>query len=524
MNTPRTKLVLSLIAAGLLAGAAGAHAQPQKSVLILRELETDRYDPHRTTARGAAEVLFMTGDTLVGIDYDLQTTVPGLAKSWTVSPDGLTYTFSLKEGVNFCSGKKFSAQDVVDSYGRWLAPETKGLEKWRAGQVDSITAPDPLTVVYKLKRPYGDLLRQMSQHSHTIVNVEQVKTLGADFGIKALDGTGPFCFQSWTPRNEVVLTKHEGYNWGPSIYADPTPKVDRVVWKIVPEETTRLTALQTGQADLTRYLPYYALKDLGQSKTVSLSKAPAYNWTFFIGFKIDKAGVDDRKVRQALNYAVDRKTLTEVITFGNGRPATSMLATGTPTAGNTPFRYDVAKANQLLDEAGWVKRADGFRYKDNVKLSPQLYGISGYWKDILEAVQGDLRKVGADLRVQLFDSTVAWGKLATQEFDMFSMGFGYMSTGEGLNNYFISTSVPTPNRMNWKDSETDRLLAEGETLAPAAADSVYSQVLGKVSDEGVWIPLFHDSLFLATGAKLKPVKAHGIEGTALYKGLDLQIR
>ena len=159
-----------------------------------------------------------------------------------------------------------------------------------------------------------------------------------------------------------------------------------------------------------------------------------------------------------------------------------------------------------------------------MKLSPQLYGISGYWKDILEAVQGDLRKVGADLRVQLFDSTVAWGKLATQEFDMFSMGFGYMSTGEGLNNYFISTSVPTPNRMNWKDPETDRLLAEGETLAPAAADRVYSQVLGKVSDEGVWIPLFHDSLFLATGAKLKPVKAHGIEGTALYKGLDLQMR
>ena len=354
MNTPRTSLVLSLISAGLLLGAASAHAQPQKSVLILRELETDRYDPHRTTARGAAEVLFMTGDTLVGIDYDLQTTVPGLAKSWTVSPDGLTYTFALKEGVNFCSGKAFTSQDVVDSYTRWLAPETKGLERWRAGQVESITAPDPLTVVYKLKRPYGDLLRQMSQHSHTIINVEQAKTLGADFGIKALDGTGPFCFQSWTPRNEVVLTKHAGYNWGPSIYADPTPKVDRVVWKIVPEETTRLTALQTGQADLTRYLPYYALKDQGQSKTVSLNKAPAYNWTFYIGFKIDKAGVDDKKVRQALNYAVDRKTLTEVITFGNAKAATSMLATATPTAGNTPFKYDVAKANQLLDEAGWV--------------------------------------------------------------------------------------------------------------------------------------------------------------------------
>lgn len=514
-----------LLGLGLLGVSPSLFAQAPKSVLILRELETDRYDPHRTTARGAAEVLFMTGDTLVGIDYDLKTPVPSLAKSWTVSPDALTYTFKLKEGVNFCSGKPLVAQDVVDSYKRWLDPETKGLERWRAGPVEAITAPDALTVVYKLKRPYNDLLRQMSQHAHTVVNVAQAKQLGPDFGVKGLDGTGPFCFQSWTPRNEVVLTRHEGYNWGPSIYADPRPKVDRIVWKIVPEETTRLTALQTGQADLTRYLPYYALKDLRASKTVSVSKAPVFNWTFFIGFKVDKPGVNDEKVRQAMNYAIDRKTLTDVITFDNSQAATSMLATSTPTPGQTPFKYDPAKADKLLDEAGWKKQADGYRYKDGVKLSPQLYGIAGYWKDILESVQGDLRKVGVDLRVQLFDSTVAWGKLATQEFDMFSMGFGYMSTGEGLNNYFISTSVPTPNRMNWKDPATDRLLSEGDASPDlAAADKAYSEVLGKVSSAAVWIPLFHDSLFLASGARMKPVKAHGIEGTAVYKGLDLQFK
>lgn len=522
---PLRKIFCSLPLLALALGATTLQAQTPKSVLILRDLETDRYDPHRTTARGASEVLFMAGDTLVGIDYDLKTPVPALAKSWSVSADSLTYTFKLHEGVTFCSGKKLVAQDVVDSYKRWLDPEVKGLERWRAGPVDSITAPDSLTIVYKLKQPYGDLLRQMSQHAHTVINMEQVRQLGADFGVKGFDGTGPYCLQSWTPRNEVVLTRHEGYNWGPSIYADPRPKVDRIVWKIVPEETTRLTALQTGQGDATRYLPYYALKDLRSSKTVSVSRAPVYNWTFFIGFKVNKPGVDDEKVRQAMNYAVDRKTLTEVITFGNGNAATSLLATGTPTPVQTAFKFDPAKANRLLDEAGWLKRADGFRYKGGAKLSPQLYGISGYWKDILESVQGDLRKVGVDLRIQLFDSTVAWGKLATQEFDMFSMGFGYMSTGEGLNSYFISTSVPTPNRMNWKDPETDRLLSEGDSATNgAAADRLYSQVLGKLSSAAVWIPLFHDSLHLATGPRLKPVKAHGIEGTAFYKGLDLAWR
>jgi peptide/nickel transport system substrate-binding protein len=519
-----SSLSIRLAALPLLAAACvpfAVHAQTPKSVLLLRDLETDRYDPQRTSARGAAEVLFMAGDTMVGLDYDLKKPVPAVAKSWTVSADGLTYTFKLRENVTFCSGKKMTSQDVVDTYKRWLDPATKGLDKWRAGPVDSITAPDAYTVVYKLKRPYGDLLRQMSQHAHTILNIDQVNKLGADFGVKAFDGTGPYCFQSWTPRNEVVLVKHEGYDWGPGIYANPSPQVDRVVWKIVPEETTRLTALQTHQADATRYLPYYALKDLKSSKNLSTSKAPVYNWTFFIGFKIDKPGMGDEKVRQALNLAVDRKTLTEIITFGNAQTATSMLATDTPTPGQTPFHYDPAKANKLLDEAGWLKKPDGFRYKDGARLQPLLYGIAGYWKDILEAVQGDMRKIGVDLRVQLFDSTVAWPKLATQEFDMFSMGFGYMSTGEALNLYFISTGTPTPNRMNWKDAETDKLLAEGDAAAtPAAADKDYSQVLGKVSTAAVWIPLFHDSLYLVNGPRIKPLKAHGIEGTAFYKGLD----
>lgn len=520
------KFKLAALALACTVGAAPVlHAQQPKSVLILRELETDRYDPQRTTARGAAEVLFMAGDTLMALDYDLKTPVPGLAKSYAVSPDGLTYTFKLREGVSFCSGKKLTAQDVANSYKRWLDPETKGLERWRAGPVDSITAPDPLTVVYKLKRPYGDLLRQMTQHGHTIVNTEQTAALGPDFGVKGFDGTGPFCFQSWTPRNEVVLTRHEGYDWGPSIYASPKPKVDRIVWKIVPEETTRLTALQTGQAELTRYLPYYALSDLQKSKSLTLNKAPVYNWTFFVGFKVDKALVSDERVRQAFNLAIDRKTLTEVITFRHGKAATSMLATDTPTPGSTPFQFDPKRAEKLLDEAGWIKGSDGIRVKNGVRLSPLHYGISGYWKDIMEAVQGDLRRIGVDLRVQLFDSTVAWGKLATQEFDSFSMGYGYTSTGEGLSTYFISTSVPTPNRMNWKDAETDKWLGEGDAqLDPKKADAKFSQVLGKLSSSAVWIPLFHDTLHLAASNKLKPVRAHGIEGTGVYKGLDIEWR
>ena len=160
-------------------------------------------------------------DTLVALDYDLKTLHPGLAQSWTISPDGLTYTFKLRPGIKFCSGKTLTAADVVASYNRWLDPETKGVVLARMGQVDAITAPDESTVVYKLKQPFSELLFQMTQHFHVVINAEQAKQLGQDFGVKALDGTGPYCFESWTPRDQTVLVRNPHYQWGPAIYADP---------------------------------------------------------------------------------------------------------------------------------------------------------------------------------------------------------------------------------------------------------------------------------------------------------------
>ena len=198
------RLIWSALAA--LAATTATPALAQKTVTIVREIDTDRYDPHKSTARSGAEVMYMIGDTLVNLDYDMKTLKPGLATSWTMSPDGLTYTFKLRDDVSFCSGKKMTAKDVVATYERWLDPETKGLVKWRMGDVDKVTAVDDTTVEYKLKKPFSELLYQMTQYFHTILNVEQAKQLGADFGVKAVDTTGPFCLESWTPRDSTVTS------------------------------------------------------------------------------------------------------------------------------------------------------------------------------------------------------------------------------------------------------------------------------------------------------------------------------
>jgi peptide/nickel transport system substrate-binding protein len=501
----------------------------QKTITLIREIDTDRYDPHRSTARSTAEVLFMTSDTLVALDYDLKTVHPGLAQSWTVSPDGLTYTFKLKPGVTFCSGKKLTANDVVASYERWLNPETKGVVLARMGSVDSITAPDELTVVYKLKQPFSELLFQMTQHFHVIVNAEQAKQLGQDFGVKALDGTGPFCFESWTPRDQTVLVRNPNYKWGPPIYADATPKVDRIIWKVVPEENTRVNSLKTGQSDVTQYVPYWSIKELQADRRMTVTKAENYFWTYFIGFKIDRELMSDVRVRRAMNLAVDQKAITDAVTFGYADPATSFLAPSVLDYNKRPrpeiYGENAAEANRLLDEAGWRRGPDGFRYKDGKKLAPNFYGFTGFWKELAEAVQGDLRKVGIDLQIQLFDATVVWGKLATQEFDSFGMSFPYVSAGDALNLYFRSAATPAPNRVNWKDPETDALLAKGSAaLDDKTRFEAFAAVQNKVEDAAVWIPLYHEPLFLVTGPKLKPLKAHGIYGAGLYKGLGLEFK
>jgi peptide/nickel transport system substrate-binding protein len=510
----------------VVAGPTAALAQ--RSVTVVREIDVDRYDPHKSAARSAAEVLFMIGDTLVALDYDMKRIVPGLAKSWTVSPDGLTYRFKLRDDVTYCSGKKFTAKDVVGTYERWMHPDTKGLVKWRAGELDRVVAVDDSTVDYKLKRPYAELLYQMTQHFHTIIDPDQARTLGPDFGVKAFNGTGPFCFESWTPRDQTVLVKHAKYAWGPPIYKSGGAQVERVVWKVVPEENTRVNALKTGQADASQYVPYWALKELQADKKLAVGKAENYFWTWFIGMKVDRELMSDVRVRKAINLAVDQKAITGAVTFGYAEPASTYIA---PTVldfdrsvKTDHFGENAELAKKLLDEAGSTPGPDGFRYKAGKKFAPVYYGFTS-WREVAEAVQSDLRKVGIDLQIQLFDATVAWGKLSTQEFDFFGMSYPYVSAGDALNLYFRSANIPTPNRMNWKDADTDQWLALGSAaLNDKDRFANFAKVQHRVHDAALWIPLYHEPLFVVTGGKLKAIRAHGIYGAGLYKGLDLAFK
>jgi peptide/nickel transport system substrate-binding protein len=316
--------LLGLCAADVPALAQGSNA----SITIVREVDSDRYDPHRSTARGASEILFMLADTLVSLDHDMSTVKPGLASSWTVSPDGKTYTFKLRNDVAFCDGKKMKAQDVVYSIKRWIDPATRSPVAWRAGQVDDIVATDDFTVEYKLKAPFSELLYQLTQSFAVVIDKANVDALGADFGVKGFNGTGPYCWGDWKPRNEFRMKRHAAYKWGPPIYENTGPAhIEEIVWRIVPEDNTRLAAAMTGQTQVTQYVPYSGMAQMRANRNLKMVESKEAFWTYFIGFKIDKDSVNDAAVRRAIVMAVDQKAIADNLYFGEVTPAYSYIST-----------------------------------------------------------------------------------------------------------------------------------------------------------------------------------------------------
>ncbi|QYX57185.1 hypothetical protein K1T73_01860 [Roseovarius sp. SCSIO 43702] len=520
-----------LMLAGLLAALPLGGMATAQEITIVREVDSNNYDPQKSVARAAAEALFMMGDTLVSLEPDMQTITDGLAHKWEVSEDGRTYTFHLKDGVTFCDGKEMTAEDVVYSIKRWVDPETKSPVAWRAGDVKDVVAIDDKTVEYQLEEPFSELLYQLTQSFGTIVDKENVEALGEDYGISGFNGTGPYCWESWTPRDKLVMTRHEGYDWGPEFYEnDGAPHMAKVTWQVVPEENTRTVALLTGQSQVTQYIPYIAIDQMEQAPNVEVQKSDEAFWTYFMGFKIDKDTVADPVVRSAMNLAVNQEALAEDLMFGRVEPAYSYVSQGAldwdESLDSELLRYDPEKAKQMLDEAGWTVGDDGVRAKDGVKLQPTAYVFAGStWQKISEFVQAELLKIGVDMQIQAFDATVAWGKLATQEFDMFGMSFPYVSSGDALNLYFRSENMPTPNRMNWDDEETDTLLDKGKTaLDDETRASAYGEVLKKVHEAAVWLPLYHEPMYVVHSAEMEPVVPHNNYGAGLYKGLDLKFK
>ena len=233
--------------------------------------------------------------------------------------------------------------------------------------------------------------------------------------------------------------------------------------------------------------------------------------------------VADKRVREAMSIAINRAEIAKGILLGNAEPAFTIVdkdALDHDPKTTGIVKEDVERAKKLLDEAGWKPGADGIREKDGVKLAPKVYfTANANSARVGEAIQGYMRKIGVQWQIQPWDSTIAAAKMAEQDYEIWSVTVPYLSAGDLMNIYFDSKNIPTPNRMNWKDAETDEWLKLGRAaLTEADRAKYYALVQQKAMQEHLWMPVLNINMDEVVNKKVKGARPHMIYQNTFYKG------
>lgn len=340
---------------------------------------------------------------------------PGLAESFDVSPDGKVLTFGLRPGVVYSDGTPFTATAARTELERWVEDKDNSF-LGITGYTRSITATDPTTLVWRLTQPYHPALNELTLVRP--VRFMSPKAYRADGTVQAPIGTGPFTVTS-TNNQKVVLTRNDRY-WGPK------PTLKQVVFSVIPDPSARVAALKAGEVDVIGgdYLAPLALEDarsLREDSAVTvLTQKSTTNLLLTFNADTGNPALKDPKVRKALNLAVDRDSISSGLFDHQADPAHSIFPANVPygpTFGSATF--DVARANTLLDEAGWV--GTPVRSKNGKALTLKLIldpSSLPQAKSLSELAQAELKAVGVNVTITSLDSTAYSSTVAARRFDL----------------------------------------------------------------------------------------------------------
>jgi len=391
MRIPRI-LPVTLLAA--MACTGGDSSPARRTLIDSRDTYDPRsLDPALSTDVPTGRAVGYVFDGLVRFTPDAQV-VPGLARSWDISTDGMTYTFHLRKGVKFHDGRPFSARNVINSWQRVLDPKTKGGRGWplypiagakeyadgKGGSgISGLSAPNDSTVVITLKEPFAIFPKLLAMPVAAIVP----DSVPSNFGEHPI-GTGPWKFVEWKHDDYLKFAANPDYFEAP-------PKADSLMARIIAEPSTAVAEFETGRVDVL-YVPEGETRNWEQTdeKKAMLESAPALR-VFYIAINTTRGPLSNIKVRQALNYATDSKAILEGIVSGRGNLAAGVIPPALPGGDSTRKGYtrNVAKAKQLLTEAGFANGIDIELWSSQTPPFPR----------IAQAVQANLKDI--NVRVTL---------------------------------------------------------------------------------------------------------------------------
>ncbi|WP_392508575.1 ABC transporter substrate-binding protein [Naumannella halotolerans] len=363
-------------------------------------------------------------DSLTDQDPETGEIVPWLAESFEANDDATEYTFHLREGVTFSDGTPLTAEIVKQNFDEVIA---NGAEQPTSLQFLTDYAEtevvDELTAKVIFDEPNAPFLQATASHFLGLLAPSSLETAPADRCQDNLIGTGPFVLDHYTPNTEVVETRREDYAWGSSLWEDKDTAAasSQLEFKIIPESGVRTGSLRSGQVDAIGGVPAQDEENLASSGFTIQSRAnpgQVFSWTV----NTNRPITADPLVRQAISKAVDRQAVVDAVLSPSFPVATSTLAATTPgwTDLSAQLTTDVAAANQLLDEAGWVPGADGIREKDGQRLSLKAIWATNFNPNqpALELLQQQLRTVGVEVELSQFEIGQLREVQATGDFDL----------------------------------------------------------------------------------------------------------
>ncbi|ANU15657.1 ABC transporter substrate-binding protein [Planococcus maritimus] len=498
--------------------SSGAVSEDEKSggtLVYGRGADSVSLDPINVTDGESIRVTHNIYETLLEYDHNLELQ-PKLATDYSSSEDGLTWTFQLREGVKFHDGTDFNAEAVVFNFERWMDPENPyhegdfpyypflygGFKGDDNHLIESVTATSEHELEIVLKRKTAPFLSYLAISMFGIASPAAIEQYGTDIGENPV-GTGPFKFEEWNRNNTITLSKNEEY------WMDGKPYLDQVIYQVVPENSARLNALQTGEIDIVDGMNASDTTIVEDTEGIELLKRPSFN-IGYMAFNMEKEPFDDPLVRKAINMAIDKEEIVDAFYNGLADPATSPLPPSLWSHDDSLEKYDynVEEAKKLLAEAGLE---DGFTTELHTMSNPRPY-LPEPMK-IAEAIQSDLAEIGITAEIVSSEWATYLEDTKNGKHSMAMYGWtGVMADPDNFlypNLSKTNAEVPAQNIAFYKSDEFTSLITEArETIDQDKRTELYQQAQQLFQEDAPWTMLAYTTPPLAQSDFVEDYNPH----------------
>jgi peptide/nickel transport system substrate-binding protein len=452
---------------------------------------------------------------------------PGLATSWQVSPDGTSYTFKLRQDVDFHDGTHFTAAAVKATLDHISDPATKSRSaKGALGPYLETRVIDDYTAEVRFSQPNAAFLHEMTTVLFGMSSPAALNQYGpTGFGTHPV-GTGPFRFQEYVTQDHVSLVRNDNYKWGPAAFGAPGPaKLKNLTFKILLDATARYNALRTGQLQLAWNLNPSDIQTVKSTSGLTHYNVASTGQPYGFPINVTKGPTDDLRVRQAINLAVDQDTLNKTVLQGAYEAAHNVLTPSTPgynKADDAMYAYNPAKAKTLLDQAGWTAAGSATRTKNGQPLEVEILIQSSNGFDLpTQYVVGQLKAVGIAAKTSSEPFLTAAASY-NQGVQNLSAIFYYDVDPYLLNNLVTTEQIPSGfNWAHYSNPSVDSGIAKANTIVDDAARTTqYEQITHTLMQDAVFLPLWNVSGVFSAASNLNGLH-FGVTGYPFFHSAAL---